>query len=106
MWSRRSPVRIRSLTPHKGPPNAGILPIDSVLDAKRSAAEKQPAAVDAGLDHLRQAIDGYIASTQDVAGLLATAGRDNRVPGQEEAGDFRRSLKGATSLPTPIVEAD
>jgi len=80
--------------------------IDSVLDAKRSEAEKQPAAVDAGLDHLRQAIDGYIAFTQDVAGLLATAGRDNRVPGQDEAGDFRRSLKGATSLPTPIVEAD
>ena len=64
----------------------------------------QPAAVDAGLDHLRQALDGYIAFNQEIKGLLGTAGRDKRVPGLNQAADFRISLKRATSLPTPFLE--
>ena len=64
----------------------------------------QPAAVDAGLDHLRQALDSYIAFNQDVRGLLATAGRPNRVAGMDEVQDLRVLLKRAPSLPTPFPE--
>jgi hypothetical protein len=77
--------------------------VGELVAAKVTEAEGQAAAVEGALEHLRSALRGYVRFNQDVMGLLATAGRDTRVPGLDGAAGLLKALDDQT-VPVPIPE--